>query len=384
MGIALTKLACVLLIPQWIPIVPLLTFFLLIQDGASKLNIDMRQTRWIFFNVIMSWNLLMSKGVLAASPVEHAQKASPAKITVYQSETLAQIQLALKLTDNIARESVPILAPNIKVSRTPFGRAFQAMMTLEKGTTDGVGSDCQTYHIQESPGAIKVFLSCEKNRRLPFFDIVWNKQEKTLRIYAEALRNIIGDSASILGKAIECEFDQKESLKSYTCHNYYLRIDEKTVLAFDTIRFERDRDSLVTLKGKWLDQLFPVKSFEALVPQRGKIKVTEKILFSPKPKKSDASLQNSGQNSPDANTGGLDAKEKDNKEKNNDEKDNKKGSEKGQQKARQQNNDQIENNSKKSNSENGQGESDKEGQGKANETNIETEQNQYERPRGGR
>ena len=98
-----------------------------------------------------------------------------------------------------------------------------------------------------------------------------------------------------------------------------MRIDEKTVLAFDTIRFERDRDSLVTLKGKWLDQLFPVKSFEALVPQRGKIKVTEKILFSPKPKKSDASLQNSGQNSPDANTGGLDAKEKDNKEKNNDE-----------------------------------------------------------------
>ncbi|HND84982.1 MAG TPA: hypothetical protein PLU50_04205 [Pseudobdellovibrionaceae bacterium] len=312
------------------------------------------------------------------------------QITAFHPEILSQIQLALKLTDNIAKESVQILSPRTKISQTPFGRVFYALMTLDQGARDPNFRGCQTYQKLEKEGELKVSLTCQKNLSQPLVEINWSAREKSIRIFSDSLKDVIGDAASILAKTIECRYDQKDTLKSFHCRDYYLRIDEKTVLAIEKIKFERDRDSLVTLNGKWLDQLFPVKSFDATIPQTGKIKVTEKILFSAKNKKSDASVVNSRQNPPVTNPGGLDAKEKSNHEKSDQKSNDESSKENNQEGSQYQQKYQSKEDNQKSDSKkseqdgNNQSEVIQESQGKASETNIETEQNQYQRPRGGR
>lgn len=225
-----------------------------------------------------------SSGIEVPAKTPHNESIGVGLINQLGSDQIAQIQLGLKLADNIYLETLKVIAPKHKVSKSPFLRIFESFGKLVGDKTSAKGY-CQQYQVNSVGQVHQVKLACDKKKNLTLFTLQWTQKNKIVNFYADAMPEILGDSASILGKSAVCRFDGNSTLREFTCERIYQKLDQNQMIVFKKLHFQSSKDSLVTAEGEWLDNLFPVRSFKAQIPQQGNIKLTEKVLYEPPRKK---------------------------------------------------------------------------------------------------
>ncbi|MEK6772396.1 MAG: hypothetical protein AABY64_00525 [Bdellovibrionota bacterium] len=204
----------------------------------------------------------------------------------------SRLMTIMRQLDSIDREVWWVLvAKRPPLTQSLFGKVLRAAQTTEgQKLTQKQLFSCDKYSSQRKiltqlgyPQKISMFSVCRKSQDL-FVEIDWpNKNQLNMVFNPEPLSDVLGLSASILGKKIICEVrtDDQAIVQSYSCKNMIKNKDSSETVELDIYEFEKKKENQLTLKGNVTEQLKIKRKIETTVPLSGKIIVTETEIAPP-------------------------------------------------------------------------------------------------------
>lgn len=123
----------------------------------------------------------------------------------------------------------------------------------------------------------------KKNQVLLRVEIMSSRSMEVLN-FVGPQRDVYGLGPSLVHKSSLCKltWDKNSRLTTMTCTNYQREKSPELLVSLKEMLYAKKEDPMIRLKGTWLKSLLPHRSLEALVPQQGKILVTETELEKPK------------------------------------------------------------------------------------------------------
>lgn len=238
--------------------------------------------------------ILVLLGLLSA--VSYAEEKSTQKETKVSKKKSdvhwSRLINIMKQLDAIDRESWWVLTgQKTAAPRSVFGKVLRAAQSEEKvKLTQKHLFNCDKYYSQRDvmslvgfPQKIVMSNACQKVKE-QFAEIMWMKNEElNLTFNPEALTDIIGLNASILGRKINCDVktDEKGIVQSYSCKNMIKNRTNTETIELETYTFDKKKNDQLTLKGSIMEELKVKRKIETTVPLTGKIVVTETEILPP-------------------------------------------------------------------------------------------------------
>ncbi|HWU43769.1 MAG TPA: hypothetical protein VN132_10035, partial [Bdellovibrio sp.] len=270
-----------------------------------------------FFTLSMVLFLLLSFS-LRPSFVKASQNSPPPAAKSPKSEkkdASSKDKSTGKLTryfaqaDGIHREAWWVIT-NEKwpVGKSPFGKVERALMASENIKLSNKSLfRCDRYLVKRGvlpakgfPQKLEIFEKCsDKTEAKKIADVNFaNEFDVQVTFFPENLAEILGLGPTILNKPIECRMQASDSgvLNSLNCKNWSQDRTKEQMVRLDSYNYQKDKKSLIKLRGKIYQNLTDIRKIEVDVPLEGKITVTETELYPPEEddKKADAKKADKG------------------------------------------------------------------------------------------
>lgn len=196
--------------------------------------------------------------------------------------------------DSIHREVWRVVADvKLPVGKTPFGKVQRALMSYEEFKLSNKSQfSCDNYSVKKNVKSVsgfpqegEIFEVCNKRegaKKIASYAASSSREVK-VDFYPENLRDILGLGPTVMNKTISCTISASESLQLETlkCAHWNQDQNAAEMLSFTTYDFDKNRKKMITLKGKVFKDLTDIRSIDVVIPQNGKILITETELYAP-------------------------------------------------------------------------------------------------------
>ncbi len=238
--------------------------------------------------IIVLLGLLGAVSYSEEKSAEKETKVSKKKSDIHWSRLIN----IMKQMDAIDRESWWVLTgQKTAAPKSVFGKVMRAAQIEEKvKLTQKHLFNCDKYYSQRNvmslggfPQKIVMSNACQKLKE-QFVEIMWMKSEELNLVFnPEALTDVIGLNASILGRKINCEIktDEKGIVQNYSCKNMIKNRTNTETIELETYTFDKKKNNQLTLKGNVMEELKVKRKIETTVPLTGKITVVETEILPP-------------------------------------------------------------------------------------------------------
>ncbi len=253
------------------------------------------------FCFLLCSGLVLAQAAPASKPSKFGQDQSLMALTRYFGQA-----------DLIHKEVWWVLSAEKKpVGKSPFGKVERALISFahESHLSNVKLSNkslfrCDRYVVtrhHSSPFAFpqnfEIFEKCSnKSNAKKIADVNFIKAtEFGVIFYPENLEEVLGLGPTILNKKIECQIrvNSAEVISSMLCQNWSQDRSEDVakknmqvngaenvqMVRIDTYEYQKNGKDLIRLRGKIFQNLAEIRKIDVLVPQVGKIQVTETELY---------------------------------------------------------------------------------------------------------
>ncbi len=228
------------------------------------------------------------------SQVVSSKKNLPTKVVDPADEVLLSLVKVLSQADSVHREAWWVLTEDRRpLGKSPFGKAERGLLTaLNRKLANKSLFRCDRYVTKRDvmspsgyPQTVDIFEKCSDKavaKKIATLRVP-QKGEMYLMFYPDNLQEVLGLGASILNKAIECNFKNNAEfqLTELKCKNWAQDRTSEQLIRLDTYDYVREGKNLIKLRGKVYENLMEKRKISADVPLDGKIIVSEVELYAP-------------------------------------------------------------------------------------------------------
>lgn len=196
--------------------------------------------------------------------------------------------------DSVHREAWWVIAGERRpFGKSPFGKVQRALMSsMNLKLANKSAFRCDRYVVKRDvlsavgyPQKAEVFEKCsDKAAAKKLADWSLDKVgEIKVIFYTDGLEEVLGLGATVMLSRMECrlEYNDADQLTLFNCKDWAQERSQTQMVRLDTYSYQKDKKSLLKLRGKVYENLTELRKIEVDIPLEGKIKVTETELYAP-------------------------------------------------------------------------------------------------------